>query len=45
MIENSVFNSDISKWDVSNVSNVSNNDDIFDKCPIKGEYKPKFGNL
>ena len=41
MFENSVFSRDISRWDVSNVSN----NDIFDKCPIKEEYRPKFGNL
>ena len=33
------FNQDISKW---NVSNVRQNYHIFDNCPIKEEYKPKF---
>ena len=33
------FNQDISKWDVSNVIF---KDGIFDNCPIKEEYKPKF---
>ena len=35
------FNGDISKWDVSNVDEM---EDIFDECPIKDEYKPKFNN-
>ena len=35
----SKFNGDISNW---NVSNVTNNTDIFYKCPIKEKYKPKF---
>jgi surface protein len=39
MFEYSKFNQDISKWDVSNVTQM---DDIFYKCPIKEEYKPKF---
>ena len=39
MFYNSKFNSDISKWNVSRVENVDN---IFTKCPIKKEYKPKF---
>ena len=30
---------DLSSWDVSNVTDASN---IFDDCPIKDEYKPKF---
>ena len=33
------FNGDISKWDVSNVKNMTS---MFDDCPIKEEYKPKF---
>ena len=33
------FNQDISKWDVSNVTIHYG---IFDDCPIKSEYKPKF---
>ena len=33
------FNQDISGWNVSNVTDASN---IFDDCPIKEEYKPKF---
>ena len=33
------FNGDISQWDVSSVENTT---DVFEKCPIKEEYKPKF---
>ena len=33
------FNKDISKW---NVSNVRHHYFMFEKCPIKDEYKPKF---
>ena len=33
----SVFNSDISRWDVNNVKYMSN---IFYNCPIEEEYKP-----
>ena len=33
------FNCNISKW---NVSNVTNKLEVFYKCPIKKEYKPKF---
>ena len=33
------FNGDISKWDVSSVENMT---DVFEKCPIKEEYKPEF---
>ena len=33
------FNGDISQWDVSNVTN---KDGMFDDCPIKDEFKPKF---
>ena len=39
MFANSKFNKDISSWDISNVIY---NEDIFYKCPIKEEYKPKF---
>ena len=39
MFMRSKFNSDISNWDVSNVTN---NIDIFYNCPIKEKYKPKF---
>ena len=37
----SKFNSNISNWDVSNVAN---NVNMFDNCPIKENYKPKFNN-
>ena len=33
------FNRDISKWNVSSVENMTN---VFEKCPIKEEYKPEF---
>ena len=33
------FNQDISVWDVSNVKSMKQ---IFDMCPIKEKYKPKF---
>ena len=33
------FNQDISGW---NVTKVKSFEDIFDNCPIKEEYKPKF---
>ena len=33
------FNQDLSKWDVSKVRYKI---DMFDNCPIKEEYKPKF---
>ena len=33
------FNGDISKWDVSSVENMT---DVFEKCPIKEEYKSEF---
>ena len=33
------FNQDISRWDVSKVRRRVY---MFDKCPIKDEYKPKF---
>ena len=39
MFANSNFNGDISKW---NVSNVIHKLYIFDNCPIKEKYKPKF---
>ena len=35
----SKFNSDISNWDVSNVTN---NAYMFDDCSIEEKYKPKF---
>ena len=39
LFDSSMFNGDISNWDVSNVKvNVH----IFDDCPIKEKYKPKF---
>lgn len=34
------FNQDLSKWNVSSVED--NISFMFDKCPIKEEYKPKF---
>jgi len=39
MFSGSVFNSDISQW---NVSNVTVKSCMFMECPIKEEYKPKF---
>ena len=33
------FNGDISRWDVSNVTDMTG---IFVNSPIKEEYKPKF---
>ena len=39
MFFDSDFNGDISKW---NVSNVIHKLYIFDNCPIKEKYKPKF---
>ena len=33
------FNQDISKWNVRKVKSIK---DMFDKCPIKDEYKPHF---
>lgn len=33
------FNQDLSGWNVSKVSYINH---IFDNCPIKDEYKPKF---
>ena len=35
----SKFNNDISNWDVSNVKFKLS---MFDNCPIKEKYKPKF---
>jgi hypothetical protein len=35
----SSFNSDISKWKINSDCDVHN---MFDECPIKKEYKPKF---
>jgi hypothetical protein len=42
MFENSIFNGDISQWDVSNVTDKYK---IFSGCPIKKEYKPKFKKI
>ncbi len=39
MFYKSVFNSDISNWDVSNVTDKCK---MFFRCPIKSKYKPKF---
>ena len=36
------FNKDISNWNVSNVMNWMYRMSMFDGCPIKDEYKPKF---
>jgi surface protein len=33
------FNQNISNW---NVSNVKTKTEVFEDCPIKGKYKPKF---
>ena len=33
------FNQDISKWNVSKVTDIKY---IFDNCPISEEYKPQF---
>ena len=33
------FNQDLSGWDVSKVTDMVG---MFDDCPIKEEYKPKF---
>ena len=41
LFRHSSFNGDISKWDVSKVTN---NVHIFVNCPIKEKYKPKFNN-
>lgn len=39
MFKHSKFDNDISKWNVYINCNTS---DIFEDCPIKEEYKPKF---
>ena len=39
LFRESQFNGDISKWDVSNVTDIEK---IFDDCPIPEENKPKF---
>ena len=39
LFEYSDFNGNISKWDVSNVTNMK---DIFYGCKIKTKYKPNF---
>ena len=39
MFSHSKFNGDISNW---NVSNVITNVNMFNDCPIKEKYKPKF---
>ena len=39
LFEDTYFNGDISKWDVSNVKHASA---IFNDCPIEEKYKPKF---
>lgn len=39
MFYKSVFDGDISNWDVSNVTDKYK---MFFKCPIKSKYKPKF---
>jgi len=39
MFRKSIFNGDISQWNVSNVTDMR---DIFTGCPIKSKYKPKF---
>ena len=36
------FNGDISKWDVSNIKNKNSIRFMFDDCPIEEKYKPKF---
>ena len=36
------FNQDLSNWDVSNLNHLSYILSMFDNCPIKPEYKPKF---
>jgi surface protein len=42
MFEKTEFNFDISKWDVSSVKYFNK---MFDDCPIKEEYKPKFKKI
>ena len=39
LFEDSDFNGDISKWDVSNVIFMTG---MFDNCSIEEKYKPKF---
>ena len=39
LFEDLDFDGDISNWDVSNVKSMKQ---IFDMCPIKEKYKPKF---
>ena len=39
LFEESDFNGDISKW---NVSNVESMEYMFNDCPIEEKYKPKF---
>ena len=39
MFSESKFNGDISQWDVSKVKDMTN---MFQGCPIKAKYKPKF---
>ena len=41
MFLSSTFNGDISNWDVSNVKFKSR---MFEDCPIKEKYKPKFND-
>jgi hypothetical protein len=41
MFKNSKFNRDISKW---NVRKTADTRCMFERCPIKEEYKPKFKN-
>ena len=36
------FNQDLSNWDISNLNHLSYILSMFDNCPIKPEYKPKF---
>ena len=36
------FNQDLSNWDISNLNHLSYILSMFDNCPIKDEYKPKF---
>ena len=36
------FNQNICKWDVSSVTSVTNMRGMFNSCPIKEKYKPKF---
>ena len=36
------FNQDLSQWDTRNIKVKYDNDEVFDHCPIKEEFKPKF---